>query len=63
MMVQRVISLRKPIFYHLKAYVYEVYVFIKSKGDPDKSEKLQKLVPKIYIGYLVGYESINIYKV
>ncbi len=41
----------------------EVYVFIKSKGDPDKLERFQKLAPRVYIGYLVGYESMNIYKV
>src|SRR6266699_1767496 len=54
---------RKPIFYYLKVYIYKVYVFIKSKSDPDKLGRLQKLVPRIYIGYLVGYKSTNIYKV
>jgi len=53
----------KPILYHLKAYTYKVYIFIKSKGDPDKPGKLQKLVSKTYIGYLVGYEFTSIYKV
>ena len=54
---------RKPIFHHLKTFIYEVYIFIKSKGDPDKSKRLQKLALKVYFGYLVGYESINIYRV
>jgi len=36
---QKIISPRKPIFYHLKAYTYEVYVFIKSKDDPDKPRR------------------------
>ncbi len=53
----------KPIFYYLKVYTYKVYVFIKSKGDPDKLVKFQKLVPRVYIGYFVGYEFTNIYKV
>src|SRR6266699_4325419 len=61
--VQRVIGPRKPILYHLKVYAYDVYVFIKSKGDLDKPGKLQKLVPRAYIGYFVGYEFTNIYKV
>ncbi len=51
------------ILYYFKAYVCEVYVFIKFKGDPDKPGRLQKLVPRVYIGYFVGYESINIYRV
>ena len=61
--VQKITGLRKPIFHYLKTYTYKIYVFIKSKDDPDKLGRLQKLAPRIYIGYLVGYESINIYKV
>ncbi len=53
----------KPILYHFKAYAYEVYIFIKSKGDPDKPGRFQKLASKVYIGYFVGYEFTNIYKV
>ncbi len=63
MSVQRMIGLRKPIFYHFKMYMYKVYVFIKSKGDPDKPGRFQKLASRVYIGYPVGYEFINIYKV
>ncbi len=54
---------QKPIFYHFKAYVYKIYVFIKSKDDSDKFKRFQKLAPKVYIGYFVGYKSINIYKI
>ena len=44
-------------------YICKVYVFIKFKGDPDKLGKFQKLAPKTYIGYLVGYKSTSIYRV
>ncbi len=57
------IGLWKSIFYHLKAFVYKIYIFIKSTNDLDKFKKFQKLAPKTYIGYLIEYESINIYKV
>ncbi len=61
--VQRVIGPRKSILYHFKTYVYKIYVFIKFKDDPDKFKRFQKLALRVYIGYFVGYESINIYKV
>ncbi len=61
--IQRVIGLRKPIFHHFKTYAYEIYVFIKSKNDPDKPGRLQKLASRTHIGYLVGYKSISIYRV
>ena len=61
--VQRIIGPRKLIFYHLKVYIYEVYVFIKFKNDSNKLRRFQKLASKVYIGYLVGYKSMNIYKV
>jgi len=54
---------RKPIFHHLKTYIYEIYIFIKFKDDPDKPGKLQKLALRTHIGYFVGYESTSIYKV
>ncbi len=57
------IDLWKPIFYHFKTYICKVYVFIKSKGDPDKLGRFQKLIPRIYIGYFIGYKSMSIYKV
>ena len=41
----------------------KIYVFIKSKDDSDKPRRFQKLAPKTYIGYFVGYKSTNIYKI
>jgi hypothetical protein len=54
---------RKPILYHLKAYGCRCYTLIKSAGDPDRLQKLRKLQPKAHIGFFVGYESTNIYRV
>lgn len=39
------------------------YVLIKSKGDPQFQNKRRKLDAKAHIGFLVGYESTNIYRV
>ncbi len=61
--VQKVTNPWKPIFYYLKAYVYKIYVLIKSKDDPDKPGRFQKLAPRVYIGYLIEYKSTNIYRV
>ena len=61
--VQKVTNPWKPIFYYLKAYVYKIYVLIKSKDDPNKLRRLQKLTSRIYIKYLVGYKSTNIYRI
>ena len=52
---------RKPQLHHLKAYGCKVYVLIKSKGDADRPGKHQKLDAKAHIGFLVEYESTNIY--
>jgi hypothetical protein len=60
---QGVTGPRKPILHHLKAYGCKCYALIKSTGDPDYPKKLQKLAPRAHIGYLVGYESTNIYRV
>ena len=54
---------RKPTLNHLKAYGCQSYVLIKSAGDPDRPWKWQKLQPRAHIGYLVGYESTNIYQI
>ena len=62
-LAQEMTGPRKSILYHFKAFIYKIYVFIKSKGNSDKLGKLQKLALRVYIGYLIGYESINIYKV
>ncbi len=56
-------DLRKPILHYFKAYTYKIYVFIKSKNDPDKPGRFQKLAPRVYIGYLIEYKSTNIYRV
>ena len=63
MNAQGVTGPRKPILHHLKAYGCKCYVLIKSKGDPDYPGKLQKLHPRAHIGFLVGYESTNIYRI
>lgn len=60
---QGVTGPRKPILHHLKAYGCKCYTLIKSTGDPDHPGKLQKLAPRAHIGYLVGYESTNIFRV
>ena len=54
---------RKPQLHHLKAYGCKVYVLIKSKDDADRPSKRQKLDAKVHIGFLVGYESTNIYRI
>jgi hypothetical protein len=54
---------RKLTMHHLKAYGCRAYTLIKSAGDPDKPKKCQKLQPKAHIGFLVGYESTNIYRI
>ena len=54
---------RKPLLHHLKAYGCKCYALIKSKGDPQYPNKRRKLDAKAHIGFLVGYESTNIYRV
>jgi hypothetical protein len=54
---------RKPILHHLKAYGCRCYALIKSSKDPDRIQKLKKLQPRAHIGYLIGYESTNIYRI
>src|SRR6266436_2469008 len=63
MPVEGVSGPRKPALNHLKAYGCRSYVLIKSAGDPDRPKKRQKLQPKAHIGFLVGYESTNIYRI
>ena len=60
---QGVTGPRRPILHHLKAYGCKCYTLINSSGDPDFPGKLQKLAPRAHIGYLVGYESTNIFRV
>lgn len=54
---------RKPLLHHLRAYGCKAYVLIKSKGDAEYRHKRRKLDAKAHIGFLVGYESINIYRI
>ena len=63
MPVEGVSGPKKPTLNHLKAYWCGSYVLIKSVGDPDRPRKRQKLQPRVHIGYLVGYESTNIYRI
>lgn len=53
----------KPLLHHLKAYGCKCYILIKSKGNLQYPSKHWKLNAKVYISFLVGYESTNIYKV
>ena len=47
----------KPKLNHTKAYGCKAYALIKNRP------RLDKLDPKAFIGYLVGYDSTNIYQV
>lgn len=51
----------KSRLYHLKAYDCKVYMLIKSKDNAQYGQKCQKLDAKVYISFLIGYKSINIY--
>ena len=63
MLAEQITGLRKLTLHHLKSYGCRLYILIKSAGDPDKLKKQQKLRPKVHIGFLVGYESTNIYRI
>jgi len=52
---------RKPSQVHLRAYGCKA--FAMSAESLAKKNRLQKLNPKAWIGYLVGYQSTNIYRV
>ena len=58
---KEVFDLRKSRFYYLRVYGYKAYVFIKSKDDAQYWHKRQKIDAKTHIGFLVGYDSTNIY--
>ena len=45
---------------HLKVYGCKAYPLLKGKDAPPKSEKLK---PRAFIGYLVGYDSTNIFRI
>jgi hypothetical protein len=52
---------KKPQLAHLKAYGCRAYAM--TKDAQLKRKRLLKLDPRTYIGYLVGYNSTNIYKI
>jgi hypothetical protein len=56
-----VTSLRKPNLAHLKAYGCKA--FAMTDDTHRGKSRLQRLDPKAWIGYLVGYRSSNIYRI
>ena len=52
---------RRPNQAHLKAYGCKAFVLIKGKGS--NTDKLHRMNPRGWIGYLVGYRSSNIYEI
>ncbi|RYP53280.1 hypothetical protein DL770_010999 [Monosporascus sp. CRB-9-2] len=52
---------RKPHLGHLRVYGYKAYALTKSVQR--KQNRKRKLDPKAWIGYLVGYQSSNIYRI
>jgi hypothetical protein len=56
-----VTSLRKPNLSHLKAYGCKA--FAMSDDTHRGKSRLQRLDPKAWVGYLVGYRSSNIYRI
>ncbi|KAJ8129613.1 hypothetical protein O1611_g4017 [Lasiodiplodia mahajangana] len=56
-----VVQDRKPQQAHLRAYGCKA--FAMSADALEKRKRLQKLNPKAWIGYLVGYNSTNIYRI
>ena len=53
----------KPYLHQLRAYSCKVYILIKSKSDAQYRYKRQKHDAKIHIGFMIGYESTNIYRI
>ena len=53
----KVIYGRKPNLAHLRTYGCRAYLL------RNKIPKLEKLAPRAYIGYLVGYNLLNIYRI
>ena len=60
---EEVSSPRKPLFHHLRAFGCKAYMLIKSKKDPQYRQMHCKLDAKAHIGFLIGYKSINIYRI
>jgi hypothetical protein len=57
----RITSLRQPNLSHLKTYGCKA--FAMSDDTHRGKSRLQRLDPKAWIGYLVGYRSSNIYRI
>ena len=56
-----VIEDRKPNQAHLRAYGYKAFAL--TSDTLKKSNRLQRLNPKAWIRYLIGYSSTNIYRI
>ena len=54
-------SPKKPQLVHLRAYGYRAYAMTE-KAQLKKDRRL-KLDPRAYVGYLVGYDSTNIFRI
>ena len=62
-----IVSLQKQIgteikheLAYLKRYGCKAYMLLKG---PEKLSKRNKLIPRAFIGYLIGYNSTNIYRI
>jgi transposase InsO family protein len=54
-------SMKRPKLAHLKAYGCRAYAMTEKAQD--KKKRKWKLNPRAYIGYLVGYDSTNIFRI
>ena len=48
---------------YLKVYGYKCYALLKGVKGIYKSKKLSKLALRAFIGFLINYDSANIYRV
>ena len=48
---------------YLKVYSYKCYALLKDKEIIHKPKKSNKLTPRAFVGFLIGYNSSNIYRV
>ena len=48
---------------YLKVYSCKCYALLKDKESVYKPKKLNKLVLRVFIGFLISYNSVNIYRV
>jgi hypothetical protein len=58
---QEISGRRKPQLAHLKAYGCKAYAM--TADAKLKNKRLQKLNSRAHIGYLVGYDSTNIFRI